>query len=67
MQPIQMRWGISGAPEKKQFKSYQNARNKCSGIAIQKIIEEKKVQLGLLMRSRGWEGWWWWWWVEEGP
>lgn len=37
-----MRWGISEAPEKKEFKSYQNEHNKCSGIAIQKIIQKNK-------------------------
>lgn len=51
MQPIQTQWGISEAPEGKQFKSYQNARNKCSEVAIQKLI--KKRILGLLSNSKG--------------
>lgn len=50
MQPIQTQWGISEAPEGKQFKSYQNARNKCSEVAIQKLIKKK---LGLLSKSKG--------------
>lgn len=52
MQPIQTQWGISEAPEGKQFKSYQNARNKCSEVAIQKLIIKKKI-LGLLSKSKG--------------
>lgn len=44
MQPIQTRWGISEAPEGEQFKSYQNARNKCSEVVIQKLIKNKTKQ-----------------------
>lgn len=53
MQPIQTQWGISEAPEGRQFKSYQNARNKCSEVAIQKLIKKTK-QTGASEGSRGW-------------
>lgn len=46
MQPIQTLWGISEAPEGKQFKSYQNARNKCSEVAIQNTGASKEKQGG---------------------